>query len=427
MRVNWFSPLPPQRSDIAHYTARIAPELQRHFEVVYWSTATAPPTSLPPEARVQLYDPDDLSGSSVRKALLDGINIYHIGNDTRFHGAIHKVSARIPGIVVLHDTRLHHFIRYFHENATYIEQARLYYGDEGATYAEEILNGARTIEDHADSMPFTPAVLANAIGAICHSKSAALHVGECSNVPVLELALPFRSLAAPPRLDRRWAPPYNLIMFGFIGTNRRLLEILHALAAFRLKDKLRLSLCGVLWDEALVRSTIDDLGLQDLVRVHGYVPEPDLDAAIASSHLAFNLRHPTMGETSGGLLRSWNLATPTLVTNCGSYTELPDSIVEKISIETEQEDILASLEHLFHDPRHFARQGEAARRYAHAHHGPAAYAAALKNALEDADQLAVRHSAERLIRAVAEHVPRIEERKILLTHAATRIPSLFAQ
>ena len=37
MCLNWFSPLPPEQTDIAHYTARIAPALMRRFDVVFWT------------------------------------------------------------------------------------------------------------------------------------------------------------------------------------------------------------------------------------------------------------------------------------------------------------------------------------------------------------------------------------------------------
>jgi len=37
MKLNWFSPLAPARSEIAHYTARTVAALRGHAEVTLWT------------------------------------------------------------------------------------------------------------------------------------------------------------------------------------------------------------------------------------------------------------------------------------------------------------------------------------------------------------------------------------------------------
>ena len=37
MKINWFCPLLPEKTDIAHYTSRILRELQKYAEVVLWT------------------------------------------------------------------------------------------------------------------------------------------------------------------------------------------------------------------------------------------------------------------------------------------------------------------------------------------------------------------------------------------------------
>ena len=39
MKINWFSPLPPDHTEIANYTARLLPALERKFDTTVW-TAT---------------------------------------------------------------------------------------------------------------------------------------------------------------------------------------------------------------------------------------------------------------------------------------------------------------------------------------------------------------------------------------------------
>ena len=80
---------------------------------------------------------------------------------------------------------------------------------------------------------------------------------------------------------------------------------------------------------------LEETGLECRVEVHGFVPEPELDAKLAEAHLVFNLRYPTMGEASGSQLRIWNAAAAAVVTDLGWYGSLPDDTVFKIPLEGE--------------------------------------------------------------------------------------------
>jgi glycosyltransferase involved in cell wall biosynthesis len=181
-------------------------------------------------------------------------------------------------------------------------------------------------------MPFVEAFLEGALGAVCHSAAALETVRACSETPVLTLPLPFTSLSPAPRAQRVWAPPWRLVIFGHMGSNRRLESLLTALASWARAPAFRLDVFGSLWDRRAVETQIARCGLVSRVTLHGFVPEPTLDEAIAGAHLAFNLRHPTMGEASGGILRSWAHATPALVTDAGWYADLPDAVARKISV-----------------------------------------------------------------------------------------------
>jgi len=333
MRLNWFSPLPPEQTDIAHYTARVAPALMDRFEVVFWTDLRVDVNALPVGAQIRIFDTRHIEERSFNREVFRGINIYNIGNDSRFHAGIYLVAQRIPGLVVLHDARLHHFIFELSRNdqppfASYIALAKELYGKSGEAKARSIVaaNG-QTIDQHVESMPFMEAILENAIGTICHSKSAGAEARMRSDIPTLTLPLPFARtirVVSPPRV---WAPPWRLIMFGYINPNRRLESVINALAGMRENLEFQLDIYGTLWNEQLIQRMIVQSGLTDRVTVHGFVPENQLDNAIASAHMAFNLRYPTMGEASGGILRSWACATPTLVTDAGWYADLPDDVV----------------------------------------------------------------------------------------------------
>jgi glycosyltransferase involved in cell wall biosynthesis len=98
---------------------------------------------------------------------------------------------------------------------------------------------------------------------------------------------------------------------------------------------------------------------------------PPLDAFVAymtAADLAVNLRWPSAGEASGALLRLLGLGKPVIVTDVGSFAELPDGCVAKVPAdETEEEVLLAYLERLTTDAELRRRLGDNARRHVEAH------------------------------------------------------------
>ena len=427
MRLNWFSPLPPERSDIAHYTARLAPSLMRYFETVFWTTHEGV-DSLPRDAKIKIYDPARLGEHKFYCKLRGGLNIYNFGNDARFHENIYRIAQRVPGIAILHDTRLHHFLFEFNRPdwTRYVKLATELYGANGERLARAIVASNGTLIDaHVEEMPFVEPFLANAIGAICHSKSACADVKRRSVIPTLQLSLPFVSLARSPRAKRVWSSPFRLIMFGYLGSNRRLEDILAALKEVCGEVDCHFDLYGILQNEAKIENLIDALGLRSRVTMHGFVPEQALDDAIASAHLTFNLRHPTMGEASGGVLRSWVHATPALVTNAGWYAGLPDRIVKKISIENERADLGQALKDIASNPASYQRLGIEAASFVRDNHHPDRYAEELSNALVDVPELSARFAARQVLQGIVRYARSADERAVLLERAVPQIASLF--
>ena len=76
---------------------------------------------------------------------------------------------------------------------------------------------------------------------------------------------------------------------------------------------------------------IQRLGLSEegLVR-EGWVDEPRLWELMAASAVVVNLRHPTMGETSGSVIRGLSLGKPLVVSDVGWFSELPGDVALKV-------------------------------------------------------------------------------------------------
>lgn len=380
MKINWFSPLPPAPTDIAHYTTRTLPALAQHAQVTLWTDQTEWDKSLTQWAKVKTWRGAEPDWTELNRA---DVSFYHIGNNPLFHGDIWRISRRNAGLVVLHDLRLHHFFdglyrEQANDRAGYLAVMERFYGPTARADAVRCYDtNASNINDMAQRYPFTALATENALGVIVHTRPAFESLQHDARQPVIYAPLPFAASPLSSESSRADGPPYRLIIFGYLGRNRRLKEILQALAALPERAQFQLDIYGEIADRAAIEAEIRFTGLVQQTQVHGFVPEPELDAALARAHLAFNLRYPTMGEASGSQLRIWAHALPSLVTEIGWYATLNAQAVAFVRPDHETADIIAHLQAFLIDPQRFAAMGQRGREILETEHAPAMYAASL--------------------------------------------------
>ena len=150
MRVAYYSPLPPERSGIADYSALLLPALER------------------------LVDIEVVRRGRTRPVAAD-VALYHVGNDPEAHGWIVDALRRRPGVVVLHDFVLHHLVAGLtigrKDGHGYLAAMERDAGIPGRLLAHGVLDGRvpPPWETRPDEFPFAGEVLANATGLIVHS------------------------------------------------------------------------------------------------------------------------------------------------------------------------------------------------------------------------------------------------------------------
>jgi len=385
MKLNWFSPLPPARTEIAHYTARILPALRERAEVVLWTDQAAWSPLLEEYAEVRCFRPDQISWADINRA---DICIYHIGNHPLFHGSIWQASRRHPGIVILHDVRLQHLFAGLYrdqwaDREGYVAEMERQYGETGRLAAKAFWDCEYSTDVMAERFPLTSLAVESSLGVLVHTRDAFEQLREGHPWPVAYAPLPYpissfliRSGSGVSR-TRSAGPPYRLIVFGYLGFNRRLDVLLNALAQLPERDQFRLDIYGQLGHRDHVRAQIEACGLEGLVTLHDFVHETELNDALASAHLAINLRYPTMGEASAGQLRAWDHALASLVTPVGWYATLPKNAVAFVRPEHEITDIQDHLRAFLNEPARFTKMGEDGRRFLEEQHAPSVYVQAV--------------------------------------------------
>jgi glycosyltransferase involved in cell wall biosynthesis len=116
--------------------------------------------------------------------------------------------------------------------------------------------------------------------------------------------------------------------FGVVNASKRIPELLRATAHVRREQPdVTLLLVGPTAPGFDLERRLQRLGLtgDGLVR-EPWVDEQRLWALMAGSDVLVNLRHPTMGETSGSVIRGLSLGKPLVVSDVGWFSELPRDV-----------------------------------------------------------------------------------------------------
>lgn len=322
--------------------------------------------------------------------------VYHIGNNPDFHGHTWFLSREKPGLLVLHDRKLHEFIssilhRLGDDRDRYLRLMRQYYGASVSETAEAAWTGKIPLDLMSEHFPFTEFVVENALGLVVHTSHALRALAALVTLPLFRLPLPFASHHfAPPNTASGGGRKIRLVTFGYLSPNRRVVEFLRALAAMDERDLFELHIVGETGHVGQVeqmRAAVAELGLQAQVMIHGFVDEAKLDELLSRADLAVNLRFPSMGEASGSQLRIWDHALPSLVTKTEGYAEMPDDTVYFVRPEHEREDIQQHLSALAADPESFRRKGLNGKELLEREHSPASYVRALREIVEKTEVL----------------------------------------
>jgi glycosyltransferase involved in cell wall biosynthesis/SAM-dependent methyltransferase len=350
MRVAFFSPLPPARSGIADYSAALLSELERLATIARFPAA-------PAEFDAGLYD-----------AVL-----YQIGNNPD-HAFCYEAAQRWPGVVVLHEANLHHLIAEITIRRGdwdgYLREVEHDGGPDALAYAEHYVRTRQRGPDY-EGLPMLRGLLESARGVIVHSRyveCAVRKAGFAGPVAVIPHGawLPERQdrLGYRHRLGLDETVPL-IGVFGHLKPYKRIAESLRAMQRLvRVVPDAKMILVGEVHPEVPLESLIDSLRLQPHVRALGYSRIEDFNGCLSACDVVLNLRHPTVGETSGTLMRAMGMGKPVVVSDTGYFSELPDQVCLKVPINASEEDFLFEyLNLLVSRPTVATAMGERAREW----------------------------------------------------------------
>src|SRR5580693_6458019 len=322
MRIAFFSPLPPTRSGIADYSEAVLSPLRQLAQVETFTEISRD------------FDP----------ARYD-IAVYQLGNNPH-HTFAYEMAMRHPGVVVMHEANLHHLIADLTirrgEWDAYLGEVEKNGGAEALAYAQRCV---RTLERGPDyEIPMLRSILERSRAAIVHSAAVEDQLrangfkGPVGRIPhgawmVEGDRMKYRSRLG---LDEK---PALIGIFGFLKPYKRIAESLRAFRRLiRVAPDARMILVGEAHPELPLQSMIASLGLSAHVRHIGFAPIEDFNGYMSACDVVLNLRYPTVGKSSGTLLRALGLGKAVVVSDVGSFGEYPDEICLKAPIDASEED-----------------------------------------------------------------------------------------
>jgi glycosyltransferase involved in cell wall biosynthesis/SAM-dependent methyltransferase len=327
-----FSPMPPARSGIADYSAALLAELSLIADVSLFDRAPAH------------FQPADFD-----------IALYQIGNNSD-HEFVYEAALRHPGVVVMHEANLHHLIADLTIRKGdwdgYVREC----GHDGGAAALAFAARVRALEvgPDYDGLPMMRRVVESARGVIAHSHfvlrrvrdsgfdgpSAVIPHGAWVDLPPASAAYEDSRNSIRHRLGLEDSTPL-IGAFGYLKPYKRIAETLRALRrVVRVNPRVRMILGGEPHPDFPVAQIVRTLGLESNVRLLGYTPVEAFSGYIAACDVIVNLRYPTVGETSGSLLRALSAGRPSLVSDVGSFSELPDDVCLKVPVDETEEQLI---------------------------------------------------------------------------------------
>lgn len=356
------TPLPPAHNGIADYAVRMMQALRPHLrqEVVRYTNNALPVSGVP----------------FSRKPRASSVHLYQIGNNWQ-HTEILKQALETPGVVLLHDLQLYYLYELTGRSR---EQMQVLMASSNPHLS------AKTLSAVFDKRPtvklpyllcnMLPELVARSRKVVVHSQFArdfiVRHLGKAAGEKIH--VIPHFAIAAAPRdpaaLRERYgyAPDAPLIVTAGFATRAKGFDLVaEAVASLR-----RVGTPAV-WLHA-GEPEHGDLNLRELVKSYpdlsegfvatGYLDEEALDDYVAMANVLVNLRFPTVGESSGSLARALAAAACVIVSDTGSYAEIPSSAVLHLPSDADGTDLAAVLGSLIDAPALRATLGAGAVQYA---------------------------------------------------------------
>lgn len=328
----------------------------------------------------------------VRRNVEGDVRLYHIGNNP-LHLEIYAEALRLPGVVLLHDAVLHHFMLGALSEKDYLDEFAWNYGEWRRDLARELWRdrGASGSDPRYFQYPMLRRIVERSRAIIVHNSGAAEMARSASPrrppVTVIPHLAEGNSANAEAAIDFRRKTGVNpgATLFGIFGYLREAKRICPSISAFRRLHGLRpdtaLLLAGETVSSDLTRLLEIEAAHPAIVRL-SHLDERNLQGALSAIDCCINLRYPGAGETSGIAIRAMAAAKPVILTDIPENSDYPQETCLRVAPgPSEIAELLDNLILVSEFPALARQIGLAAQRHVREVHAPHRVAALFHDAL----------------------------------------------
>jgi glycosyltransferase involved in cell wall biosynthesis len=355
-RIAWLSPMPPAKTGIATYSKAVIDGLERiGFTSEHHRIEPVWPLKPRHEGTIPWHT----------------MGVYHLGNNVEFHRDIYRHAIQTPGLVVIHDLALDDFVRGMITGGDPLGHQAL---REGLANADKLETFEDAILNEPLRVPYVAHVARRARGIVVHSPFVERYLRAFGcKTPVYVAPHP----VVENERDVRLALGQRAVVRGRVEVlgGRRLVGVFGDLNAAKLIDRVLAAVAQLPEDVhlALVGRRIEGYDIDDVVRASGIrgrvhlltdVEDDEFLEWMGGCDVAVDLRFPHRGEVSGSLARLMQVGRPTVVSGTGTYLDLPEGVVVRVSPGRVAPDELAAvLRALLEDDAVRTAMGAAAREH----------------------------------------------------------------
>lgn len=376
----YISPLPPEETGVANYSAELLPELDRFYHIVL----------ITDQKKVD-YDWLNANFSIkncawfVKHAKYFRHVIYNVANSS-FHGYMFQLIKTHPGIVILHDFFLSDVLSWI-ENRSLPQHAAFsegLYQSHGISslYFKKKYGDLKTLQKY----PANLAVLKNAMGVIVHSQ----HVIDLARkwygtniVPHLQYIPLLARRKSHSAMDKQLAKKrlgfkendFLVCSFGFITPHKLIKELILAWLNTPLAQEkcCYLIFVGKYLNEAYAKTLfmlINNSPLKKNIRITGFEAKEKFKLYLMATDIAVQLRTQSRGETSACLLNCLAHGIPSIINSHGSADEILSDVAIKLADRFTREQLETALIQLRTDVQLRTRLSQKALAYIQENHSP---------------------------------------------------------
>ena len=305
------------------------------------------------------------------------INLYHLGNN-KLHAKIYVDALTAPGVIVLHDAVLNHFMLGALSHEQYVAEWVYNYGEWQRSLGEELWRErARCGADpRYFEFPMLRRILERSRAVIVHNPGAAAVASQFTgNVTIIPHFFEFKpgvEACDTARFRERIAVSQAATLFGIFGFLREPKRIVTCIQAFKRLHEQRpgaaLLIAGECVSSDLARLLKIEMN-HPAIRRLDHLSERDFLLAMAAVDCCLNLRYPGAGETSGITIRLMGVGKPVIVTDNAENSAFPHAAVLRVTPGVaESAELFDHISLVTEFPRTAREIGNEAQRHIRQHH-----------------------------------------------------------